>query len=243
MRRLTGKTAIVTGASSGIGRGIALELARAGAHTVLAARNETALAELAGEIADLGSEALAVRTDVSREADILALFSACQERFGAPDILVNNAGMADATPTHELTRERWQQVLDTNLTSYLLCSREAIRAMKARGAGGRIINIGSISAKKPRENSAAYTTTKFAIDGLTRSIALDYREDLITASVIHPGATRSMIAPGFSDTMEGDCLEPHHIGELVCLICGLPADTTLLDTLILPVRVPFLGRG
>ena len=89
----------------------------------------------------------------------------------------------------------------------------------------------------------AYTATKFAIDGMTRQIALDYREDLITASAVHPGSTRSMLAPGLSDKPAPDRLEPEHIGDLVVYICGLPPEMTVLDTVILPVRVPFLGRG
>lgn len=243
MEKLTGKTAIVTGASNGIGRGVAQQLAHAGASVVVTARSTDKLEDLSQEIKAKGGSAVAAPADVTKEADILALFETCLNHFGAPDILVNNAGIADATPVHQLTTERWRHVLDTNLTSYFLCSREAIRLMKERGTGGRIINIGSLSAKTPRVNSLAYTATKFAIDGMTRQISLDYRDDLITASAVHPGSTRSMLAPGLSDTPAPDRLEPEHIGDLIVYICGLPSEMTLLDTVILPVRVPFLGRG
>lgn len=243
MKSLSGKVAIVTGASTGIGRGIARQMAKAGASVVVTARSGDKLQSLAEEIKAEGGAAIPVCADVSSEPSILALFETCTAQVGAPDILVNNAGIADATPIHELSLERWRQVIDTNLTSYFLCSREAIRLMKARGSGGRIINIGSLSAKSPRGNSMAYTASKFAIEGMTRQIALDYREDLITASAVHPGSTRSMLAPGFSDKPAPDRLEPEHVGDMVVYICSLPAEMTVLDTVILPVRVPFLGRG
>lgn len=241
MGMLEGKVAIVTGASSGIGLGIAQELARAGAQTILAARSVERLEKLKAEITADGGVAHVVPTDVSSEADIMALFRATGEVAGPPDILVNNAGIADATPLEDLSLERWNEVLATNLTSAVLCAREAMRAMQGRG--GRIINIGSLSAKIPRPTSPAYTMTKFALEGLTKSICLDGRDNNITASTIHPGSTRSMLAPGHTDLLEKDCIEPEMIGQLVVYICGLPPELTLLDTVILPIKVPFLGRG
>ena len=243
MTSLKGKTAIVTGASTGIGRGVAKKLAHAGAAVVVSARSRDKLDDLVQEIATAGGEAMSAPADVRREEEILSVFDACVGTYGIPDILVNNAGIADATPIHELAADRWRDVLDTNLTSYFLCSRQAIRLMKERGEGGRIINIGSLSARIPRSHSIAYTASKYAIEGMTRQIALDYRDELITASVIHPGSTRSMLAPGLSDKPAPDRLEPEHIGDLVVYICGLPPEMTLLDSVILPVRVPFLGRG
>ncbi|WP_172294652.1 SDR family NAD(P)-dependent oxidoreductase [Pseudoruegeria sp. HB172150] len=243
MADLKGRVAVVTGASTGIGRGIAAEMAKAGATVVIAARSADKLAELATEISAAGGTAIEVPTDVTHEAQILALFETCIDKAGIPDFLINNAGIADATWLHELTAERWHQVIDTNLTSAVLCSREAILAMRKRGTGGRIINIGSLSAKSPRHHSLAYTASKFAIDGLTRQICLDYRDDLISASAIHPGATKSMLAPGSTDQMESDCLYPEQLGELVVYLCGLPMDVTMLDTVILPLRKPYFGRG
>lgn len=241
MNTLENKVAIVTGASSGIGFGIARELARAGAQTILAARSVAPLEALKAEIEQDGGTAHVVQTDVSKEEDIMALFAKTEELAGPLDILVNNAGIADATPLEELSLDRWNMMLATNLTSAVLCAREAMRAMKGRG--GRIINIGSLSAKIPRPHSPAYTMTKFALEGLTKSISLDGRDDYISATTIHPGATRSMLAPGHTDTMGEDCLEPEMLGQLVVYICGLPRQVTMLDTVMLPVKVPFLGRG
>jgi len=241
MQSIEGKVAIVTGASSGIGRGIARELARAGTVTVLAARSADKLQSLAAEIAADGGIAHVVPTDVTREEDLLKLFTETERLAGSVDILVNNAGIADATPLPDLSTERWQEMLATNLTSAVICSREAMRSMKGRG--GRIINIGSLSAKIPRHHSPAYTMTKFAIEGLTKQICLDGRDDNITASTIHPGATRSMLAPGSTDKLTENCLEPEMLGELVVYTCRLPPELTILDTVILPVKNPFLGRG
>lgn len=241
MESIKGKVAIITGASSGIGRGIASELAKAGAIAVLAARSAGKLQSLADQIAAAGGTAHVVPTDVTKEEDLLKLFADTERLAGPVDILVNNAGIADATPLPELSTERWQEVLSTNLTSAVICAREAMRSMKERG--GRVINIGSLSAKIPRHHSPAYTMTKFAIEGLTKQICLDGRDDNITASTIHPGATRSMLAPGHTDKLETDCLEPEMLGELVVYICGLPPEVTMLDTVVLPVKVPFVGRG
>lgn len=241
MESIEGKVAIVTGASSGIGRGIARELARAGTVAILAARSADKLQSLADEIAADGGKAHVVPTDVTREEDLLKLFSETERLAGPVDILVNNAGIADATPLPDLSTERWQEMLATNLTSAVICSREAMRAMKGRG--GRIINIGSLSAKIPRHHSPAYTMTKFAMEGLTKQICLDGRDDCITASTIHPGQTRSMLAPGSTDKVTENFIEPEMLGEFVVYMCSLPAELTVLDTVILPVRNPFLGRG
>ena len=242
MQSIKGKIAIVTGASTGIGRGIATELAREGMVTVLAARSVDKLQSLEAEIAGFGGKAIVVPTDVTKEADVEALFRTTVERAGTPDLLVNNAGIADATPTDELTLDHWHHVINTNLTSAYLCSREAIRLMKPAG-GGRIVNIGSLSAKSPRPHSMAYTASKFAIEGMTRSISFDGREDNITCCCLHPGATRSSLVPGITDQKTDNQIEPADLGRLVVYMASLPPEIAVLDTLILPVKVPFLGRG
>jgi len=242
MESIQGKVAIVTGASSGIGLGIAREMAREGAVTILAARSGDKLRRIVEEIEERGGRAFAVPADVTQEEEVQHLFREVERLAGRLDVLVNNAGIADATPTEELALERWREVVDTNLTSAFLCSREAIRTMKRNG-GGRIINIGSLSARIPRPNSMAYTVTKFAIEGLTRSIALDGRDHNITASALHPGATVSALVPGVTDRLQSDCIDPADLGRVVVLMASLPPEITMLDTTILPVKVPFLGRG
>lgn len=242
MTDIRGKVAIVTGASSGIGLGIAKELAKAGATVVLAARSAEKLSAIVEEITSDSGAAIAVPTDVTQEEAVVALFRETERLAGVPDILVNNAGIADATPTDQLSLERWREVLDTNLTSAFLCAREAFRVMKQKG-GGRIINIGSLSAKIPRPDSIAYNSSKFAIEGLTRSLALDGRNFNITATALHPGATVSSLVPGVTDKLKENAIDPAHLGRYVVMMASLPPDIAVLDTTILPVKVPFLGRG
>ncbi|RVV98249.1 SDR family oxidoreductase [Mesobaculum littorinae] len=242
MQDITGRAAIVTGASSGIGRGIAIQLAQAGAVAILAARSADKLEALAAEITAAGGRAHAIPTDVGDESQILRLFDRTEALAGPPAILVNNAGIADDTAIEDLSLARWEEMLRVNLTSAFLCAREAVRRMKPAG-GGRIVNIGSLSAKSPRAQSPAYTATKFAIEGLTKSLLLDGRDHGITACALHPGATRSSLAPGITDLLEENCIFPEDLGRLVVLMCQMPPDIAMTDTTILPVRVPFLGRG
>ncbi|MCB1462520.1 MAG: SDR family oxidoreductase [Nitratireductor sp.] len=242
MQSIEGKVAIVTGASTGIGRGIALELAREGMVVVAAARSADKLATLVEEIEGIGGKAFAVPTDVTSERDVVALFEQTVERAGIPNLLVNNAGIADATPVEDLSLEHWHHVIDTNLTSAYLCAREAIRAMKPAG-GGRIVNIGSLSAKSPRPHSMAYTASKFALEGMTRAIAFDGRDHNITCSILHPGQTRSSLVPGITDQKKDNQIDPADLGRLVVYMASLPPEIAVLDALVLPVKVPYLGRG
>ena len=150
-KQLLDRVAIVTGASNGIGRGIAEALAAAGAKTALAARRTEMLVEVASGIRSAGGTALPVTTDVTREDQVAQLFGKTYETYGRVDILVNNAGVPTHVPIEDITLRYWQEVLDVNLTAAFLCSREAVKIMKSQTPqGGRIINIGSVSAKTPR---------------------------------------------------------------------------------------------
>src|SRR4026208_1477054 len=171
------KIALVTGAGTGVGRAVAIALAKAGYNLVLAGRRKEMLDKVAGEINALGAQALAVPADVSKLESIVSLFAKTKDTFGRLDVLFNNAGIgAPAVPLEDLPYETWKQVVDTNLTGMFLCTQEAIRDVKAQGPGGaRIINNGSISAHAPRPRSVAYTATKHAVTGLTKSTALDCR--------------------------------------------------------------------
>lgn len=238
--RLKDRVAIVTGASSGIGRSIAVALAAEGARVIVAARSADRLAALVAEIEEKGGTAHAVTTDVTVESQVRALFDACVSTYGAPDLVVNNAGIADHTPSTELSLDRWHEVIDINLTSVFLCSREALRLMTG---GGRIINIGSISAKVPRRDTAAYTASKFGLEGLTRSMALDGREKGIAVSMLHPGSTTSALVPGITDQPRPGSMDPDDVARVVVLMASLPHDVNLFEGTILPVSMPFLGRG
>src|SRR5690606_2753870 len=152
---LEGRVVVVTGASSGIGEACGLAFSAKGARVVLAARRAERLASLVERIEAAGGQALAITTDVTDEGAVENLFAQAVERFGTVDVLINNAGIADSTPVDEMPLELWQRVMQTNLTSAFLCSRAAFRVMKTKGRG-RIISIGSISARVPRANSPAY---------------------------------------------------------------------------------------
>ncbi len=183
------KIALVTGAGTGIGKAVALALMREGYAAVLAGRRKDKLEETAQEGDAVGGKSLVVPSDVSDPEQIKALFARTRERFGRLDLLFNNAGIgAPAVPLEELPLETWRKVVDTNLTGMFLCTQEAIKIMKAQDPrGGRIINNGSISAHAPRPRSVAYTATKHAVTGLTKSTSLDCRAYDICCSQIDIG--------------------------------------------------------
>jgi NAD(P)-dependent dehydrogenase (short-subunit alcohol dehydrogenase family) len=239
---LTERVVIVTGASSGIGEAIAREFAGDGAMTVLAARRADKLTALAAELREAGGTVLDCPTDVTSEADILHLFATTMGKFGRVDVLVNNAGIADHTPTVDITLAAWQRVIDTNLTSAFLCSREAMKIMKAQRRG-RIINIGSVSAKVPRPDTIGYAATKYAMEGLTRSLALDGREFGIAASILHPGVTTSMLSGKTRDVPPTEIMPAVEVARIVVMMATLPDEMNLLEGLVLPIGMPFLGRG
>src|SRR5438874_8954104 len=157
MGRLAEKIALVTGAGSGIGKGIARGLAQEGAKVVLAGRRADKLRETAIEIESSGGTSLVVQTDVTDESQVCGLFECTFDTFNRLDLLINNAGLVDGCALDALTLEAWNKVIATNLTGPFLCTREAMRIMK-RQRSGRIVNIGSISAQRPRANSAAYSS-------------------------------------------------------------------------------------
>lgn len=242
MSILRGRVAVVTGASSGIGEACALAFVGKGAKVVLAARRADRLTSLVGRIEETGGEALAVATDVTDEAAVENLFAKAVERFGTVDVLINNAGIADSTPVDEMSLETWHNVIETNLTSAFLCSRAAFRAMKGKGRG-RIINIGSISARVPRENSPAYAASKFGLDGLTRSLAIDGRKHNIAASIFHPGIVATEIAPGAVKLPEDFAASPGDIADVIVHMCDIPDHLNFYEGMVVQIDLPFLGRG
>jgi NAD(P)-dependent dehydrogenase (short-subunit alcohol dehydrogenase family) len=245
MKQLHKRVAVVTGASKGIGEAIARAFAAEGADVVIAARNRADLDAVAGKIADAGGSVVAVPTDITVEADIVNLFKAAVDRHGRLDILVNNAGVTLGMPTDQIPLSGWQKVIDTNLTGAFLCCREALKIMKPQKSG-RIINIGSISSITPRSNGAAYAATKLALEGLTRSIALDYREYNIGASIIHLGATASSWMKVKPEEATGPeyHLQLDDVGRLATFMASLPTEANMFETTILPIQQrSFIGRG
>ena len=243
MGQLDGKVAIITGGATGIGRGIARAFAVEGASLVIASRNVEKLEHASSELRQHGVPALPVRTDVTQESDVSALFERTADEYGRLDILVNNAGVMDGGPLEELSLETWQKVVDVNLTGVFLCSREAMRVMKRQGQG-RIINIGSVSAQMPRMNSVPYATTKHALAGLTQALALEGRDFGVVASCLHPGNVLSDLerAPG-SFTQEEPMMTPDELAVTVVAMAALPPDVNMLHAIVLPVGMPYLGRG
>jgi len=251
-KQLQDRIAVVTGASNGIGRGIAETFAAEGARTVLVARRAAVLEEVAAGIAAKGGEALPVPTDLTREAEVLALFDTVKQRYGRLDVLVNNAGVPTHINTEDITLDYWREVIDINITAAFLCARQAIGIMKEQTPkGGRIINMGSVSAKTPRPDSLPYTTTKFAIQGMTHQLTMDGRKHNIVASIIHPGATLSSFSTRRGRTKAGPGPTPddyimaaEDVAKVAVLMAALPPEVNLYEATILPNHMrSFIGRG
>jgi NAD(P)-dependent dehydrogenase (short-subunit alcohol dehydrogenase family) len=248
-----GKVALVTGAGTGVGRAAALALMKDGFDTVLAGRRREPLEAVAAEGKAFGVKTLPVPTDVTDPAAIKALFAKVKETFGRLDVLFNNAGIgAPAVPIEELPLETWTAAVATNLTAPFLCIQEAFRIMKDQSPrGGRIINNGSISAHAPRPFSIAYTATKHAITGLTKSTALDGRMYDIACGQIDIG---NAVSPLTERMVEG-VLQPDgtrraeprmpadEVGRAISYMASLPLDSNVLFMTVMATKMPFIGRG
>ena len=243
MQDLSRHMAIVTGASSGIGAAVARAFAAGGARLMLAARRADRLEALARELDPSGGRVRWQVTDVTSEEEVVALFAAA-EAFSPVTLVVSNAGVATHCPTIDMTVERWRADIDVNLTGAFLCGREALRVMRPRGRG-RIINMGSLSAQIPRPDTIAYVASKFGLEGLTRSLALDGRPYGITASIIHPGQTMSELLGDRPDLAAPSdrLMEARHVAELIAMMAAVPDTINLLSATMLPIAQPYVGRG
>jgi len=249
------KVAVITGAGTGIGKAVALALMKEGYAAVLAGRRKDKLEETASEGKSTGAKSLVVPTDVGDQPAIKALFVKTKETFGRLDVLFNNAGIgAPAVPLEDLPYETWKQVVDVNLTGMFLCTQEAIKIMKAQDPrGGRIINNGSISAHAPRPRSVAYTATKHAVTGLTKSTSLDCRGYNITCSQIDIGNAATPLTERMvqgQGVMQADGrmaiesrMNADDVGGAVVYIVNLPLDTNVLFLTVMANLMPFVGRG
>ncbi|MFE9891319.1 SDR family oxidoreductase [Streptomyces sp. NPDC005529] len=246
------KTAVVTGAGSGIGRAVAAELLRAGWSVALAGRRTETLEETAALVP--GAPSLAVRTDVSRPDEVAALFTAVRDRFGRLDLLFNNAGTfgPGGVPVEELPYDAWRHVVDTNLNGAFLCAQAAYRQMKEQDPqGGRIINNGSISAHTPRPQSVAYTATKHALTGLTKSLSLDGRPYRIACGQIDIGnAATDMTERMRTGTLQANgelAVEPvmdvADVARTVRHMAELPLEANVQFATVLASAMPYVGRG
>jgi NAD(P)-dependent dehydrogenase (short-subunit alcohol dehydrogenase family) len=247
------KVALVTGAGSGIGRAAALALHEAGYAVALAGRRIAALQETV-ELAPGGRDRLLpVQADVSDAASVAALFETVRAQFGRLDVLFNNAGAgAPPVPLEDLSLEAWRRVVDVNLTGAFLCTQAAFRLMKDQDPrGGRIINNGSISAHSPRPRSAAYTATKHAITGLTKSTSLDGRAYDIACGQIDIGnaatpMTQAMSrgVPQADGRMEVEpVMDVKAVADAVVFMAGLPPEANVQFMTVMATKMPFIGRG
>ena len=247
------KIAIITGAGTGIGRAVALELLRDHWAVTLAGRRREPLEEVAAAAKELGAPTLIVPTDVADPLAVKQLFARTKETFGRLDLLFNNAGVgAPPLPLEDLSYEQWQRVVNINLTGAFLCTQEAFKLMKEQTPrGGRIINNGSISAHSPRPNSAPYTATKHAMTGLTKSTSLDGRKYDIACGQIDIGNAETPLTAAMKrgvpqpngTVMAEPTFDAIHVAHAVLYMANLPLDANVLFMTVMATKMPFVGRG
>ncbi len=247
------QVAIVTGAGSGIGRASALALMKGGWSVALAGRRKDALEKTAEMGKATNAKSLVVPTDVGDVESVKALFAKTKAEFGRLDFLFNNAGGgAPAVPLEDLPFSEWTRVVASNLTGPFLCTQEAIKIMKDQTPrGGRIVNNGSISAHAPRPNSVAYTSTKHAITGLTKSTSLDCRKYDIACCQIDIGnaatemterMTKGVLQPN-GETVVEPRMDVQHVASAIAYMASLPLDANVQFMTIMATKMPFVGRG
>lgn len=247
------KTAIVTGASSGIGRRTAIALLEAGYNVVCSGRRVEALQETIALAAMGTDQALAVQTDVTDPVSVVNLFDQTKSKFGRLDLLFNNAGISSrGMDLEDVPFDHWMDVVNTNLTGVFICMQEAFKMMKDQNPqGGRIINNGSISAHVPRPNSAPYTAAKHGVTGLTRSGSLDGRKYNIAVGQIDIGNALTPMARKMTTGMpQADgrittepTMDVDNVAKTIVYMDSLPLDTNVPFITIMANGMPYIGRG
>ena len=238
------KTAIITGAGTGIGKGIALKFAESDFNLILASRNVDNLNKVKKDCDLLNNDSsYVIQTDITDEKSVDNLFSESKSKFGKIDVLINNAGVFDGGAIDEISVETWDKVISVNLRGAFLCLRQAMKLMKSQKYG-RIVNIGSISSQVPRINSAPYTTSKFGLTGLTKAAALEGRDFNIVVSIVHPGNVITELRANRGEDKDIEpMMEAQDIAELVFLTVNLPSNVNLLESVMLPNTQLYVGRG
>ena len=249
----TSRIALVTGAGSGVGKAAALALLAAGWRVALVGRRSEPLQDVAAQSGASAERFLVVPADVSDEASVQAMFGKVVSHFGRLDLLFNNAGVnAPGIPLEDLSLDQWKNVVDINLTGMFLCIREAFRVMKTQSPrGGRIINNGSISATTPRPNSIAYTSTKHAVSGLTKTASLDGRKyDIAVGQIDIGNAATDMamrMAKGVMQANGEVAVEPlmdvNIVGQSIVYMASLPLEANVMFHTVMATKMPFAGRG
>ena len=238
------KTAIITGAGTGIGKGIALKFAESDFNLILASRNVDNLNKVKKDCDLLNNDSsYVIQTDITDEKSVDNLFSESKSKFGKIDVLINNAGVFDGGAIDEISVETWDKVISVNLRGAFLCLRQAMKLMKSQKYG-RIVNIGSISGQVPRLHSAPYTTSKFGLTGLTKAAALEGRDFNIVVSIVHPGNVITELRANRGEDKDIEpMMEAQNIAELVFLTVNLPSNVNLLESVMLPNTQLYVGRG
>ena len=231
----------MTGGGTGIGRAVSLALAREGFTVVVGGRRREPLEQLAAEARVEKLDVVPLEVDVRDPGSVRAMFARVNELYGRLDLLFNNAGTnVRAVPMEELTYEQWQTVVETNLTGAFLCTQQAMRMMKEQHPrGGRIINNGSISAHVPRANSAAYTASKHAITGLTKSTSLEGRAYDIACGQIDVGNADTVMTHG----LEEPRMSVADVARAVVYMASLPLDANVQFITVMATKMPYIGRG
>ena len=247
------RVALVTGGGSGIGRSAALELNKINFTVYVVGRREEELIKTSSLATNNNHEIIPIKTDITIGSQVVALFDKIKSDHGRIDLLFNNAGMgAPRVPIEDLKEEDWRKTVDVNLTGSFLCSQQAIKLMKNQSPkGGRIVNNGSVSAHSPRPDTIAYTATKHAVNGLTKSIALDGRNFNISCSQLDIGNADTAIGSRFKsgvpqangEVMVEPVFEAEDCGKAVAYIASLPEGTNILNMTIMATNMPFVGRG
>lgn len=256
MEMKNAKTAVVTGGGTGVGKAVALALAGAGYQVVVAGRRQAPLDETCAEAQakyGAGERMLGIATDVSDPAAVEQLFARTVQRFGRVDLLFNNAGRGNPPGSFlDWTPEQWREVVDVNLNGMFYCLQQAFRTMRDQSPrGGRIINNGSISAHAPRPNSSAYTATKHAVMGLTKTAALDGRAYDIAVGQIDIGNAMTELASRMAKGVpqaNGEIavellIDADVVGQSVLYMASLPLEANVLFHTVMATKMPFVGRG